>query len=595
MAAMVFLPTVFGTLHRYGCFDLLVAVWLLLVAWAVSSFVGAPLEHPRAWLNLCLWGVLAMVLLQVLPMPLVDGVGRTPAIGPLAGVMTDQTIEAGPARNIALPVGRYSLRTAATVGTVVILAGASGLYWLTASAVTGRRRLRWTTWAVLAGAALLAYSGVLADFDSTSRSAEGVARLRGPVTVLGGDSLVPALLAALPLTLAVVLRTLGRMPRRAPHQRESRWGWLNRVAFIGPFVALPLTAVIAAALGMSNVPRPILAVCVTLSAGFVLVGYLLAGPGPKEQRRAVLIALALAVLVLASVWVGSEAGRERQPAAGAAGRIAALIDAMPTERTLFGIGAGGISPRAVFGLPGWPAAPGDDRDTDGYLVLWAELGCVGIGLVALTVVAAALFMVRTWRRSRGPWPRTAAMVGLGALAANLVYFRDDAVALLVPNLLVLAAVFGVVAAWAGQGTLWRSSPMWPRGRSSWPLFAGALGLLAVLGLAENEMLSASSEAPEVSDKFLHFGTFAVLTLLLCASLARRSGGGRLAAPAALAVLAMVTMGVLLEYAQRYLTHGRAFEIDDMLASAGGSFLMGVGWWLMRRSQSPLAPGELPPA
>lgn len=594
IAVAVLAPAVFGSLHRFGSFDLLVAVWLLLTFWAISGLVGAPLRHQRTGLNLCLWGLLVLILLQVLPLPLVDGVGRTPSLGLAADILTDPTVESGAWHNRPFAVGRYSLRTSATVGVLVIAASAAGLYGLVGSTVTGRKRLRLTTWAIAGGGVLLAFLGVISDFDSTARSVSGVARLPGPIVVLGGDSLVPALLAALPLCVAAVLRTLGWMPRYKPRDRQSRWGWLNRGAFLWPAIGIVLTAIVGIALGMSNVPRPVLAIGVVLSIGFVLGGYVLAGPGRRHERRPLAIALGLAAWVLASVWCGSAVGRERQPAATADARVSALLDALPAERILFGAGAGSVSPRAVFGLPGWPAGPGDDSDADGYLLLRAELGWAGVALAVAAGVAWVFFMVRVWRRSSGPWPRTAAMVGVGAVAANLVYFATDAVALLVPNLLVLAGVLGAVTAWAGQGANWRTAKARACRRSEWPLFFGALGLLGALGLAESEMLAPGVGDPEINDKLLHFGTFAVVTLLLCSALGRHASWGRLGTAAYLAVLASAAMGVLLEYAQRCLTHGRSFEHTDMAASISGACLMGVLWWLMRRSQAPASPAELPP-
>jgi len=589
-------PTLFGNLHRFGSFDLLLAVWLLLALGMVAAFVGAPVRNPRSWSNVCLWGLLVLVLLQVLPLPLLDGVERMPpGLGPAAGALTDPGAEGGPHRNVALPVGRYSLRPSATVGVLVAAAGAAGLYWLIGSAVSGRWRLWITTWAALGGVGLLAYLGVISDFGSAARSASGGSRLVGPVTILGGDGLVPALLAGLPLCLAAVLRPLGWMPYRDARRRASPWGWMSRGTFVWPVIGLVVTAMVAVALGMSNVPRLLLVVCVLVSIGFVLGGYVWAGPVSRQRRRTVVTALALAAWVLGATWFGSEVGRERRPAASADIQVASLVAAVPAERAVFGAGAGSISPRLAFGLPGWPAGHGDDSDTDGYLVLRAELGWAGLGLGLAAAVTWALFMLRVWHRSRGPWPRLAAAVGLGAMAANLLYFRTDAVAILVPNLLALACVCGVVAAWAGQGSHWRTARGWAAGRFRWPLFFGALGMLAALGLAENEMLSSGDMAPEVSDRILHFGTFGVLTLILASALDQVRVFRHFGIGTILAVLLTGALGVGLEYAQRYLTYGRSFEFGDMAASAAGSVLMGLVWWLMRRSQAPPAPAALPPA
>jgi len=589
-------PTLFGSLHRFGSFDLLLAVWFLLALGVVVAIVGLPLRSPRSWSNLCLWAMLILVLFQVLPLPLVDGVGRTPAgLGPAAAALTDPGLDGGAHGHGTLPVGRYSLRASATVGVLVAIGSAAGLYWLIGAAVSGRRRLWLTTGAAIGGMAMLAYLGIIADSGSAAQSVSGPARLVGPVTVLGGDSLVPALLAVLPLCLAAVLRTLGWMPHREHRRRALPWGWMTRGTFIWPVIGLVVTAMVAVALGMSNAPRRLLAVCAILSICLVLGGYVWAGPVLRQRRRVVLTALALAAWVLGAVWLGSEIGRRHQPAASADAAVESLLAALPAERAAFGAGAGSISPRLTFGLPGWPAGPGDDCDTDGYLVIRAELGWAGLGLCLAAAATWALFMIRVWRRSQGPWPKMAAAAGLGALAANLLYLRTDAAALLVPNLLALACVFGVVAAWAGQGGTWRPGRRWNTGRFRGPLFVGAIGTLAALGLAESEMLSSSEMAPEISDKFMHFATFAVLTLVLASALDRVGALRRLGASTFLAILATASLGVALEYAQRYLTYGRFFELGDMAASVSGSVLMGAVWWLMSRTDAPAEAAAPPPA
>ena len=214
-AALVLAPTVFGNLHRFGSFELLFVGCLLAGIWVVSSLVGVPLTYPRAWANLFLLGLLAVVFLQVIPLPFMNRIEGELLSGPASVVLTDQAPGPPPDhRLIMLPVGRYSLRPAATLGLLSLVSAAAALYWLTASAPAGRKALRWTTWAAILGPGLLAFWAVVWDFGAPVNLPEGVSSLTGPVLILGGDSFVPALLTGLPLALATALRLIGWMPRR---------------------------------------------------------------------------------------------------------------------------------------------------------------------------------------------------------------------------------------------------------------------------------------------------------------------------------------------------------------------------------------------
>ena len=583
-AAVVLLPTVFADLHRFGGFHLLFVVCLLHAFWVVSGLVGTPLWHLRSRANLFVWALLGLVLMQAVPVPLGDVVsGTDPPLGASAGMLVEpRPLRAG--GGTALSVVRFARRPSATVGVLVLAISVAGLYWLVASASAGRKGLRRTTWAAVVGFGLLALWMVMAGLGAPV-AAEGAARRVGPALILGGDSLVPALLAALPLCLLVVLRPLGWMPRRPPLRRESRWGWLGRAPAVWMAIGLLLTGLVAAALGLSNVPRHVLMVCVLLAIGFVLVGYVVAGPRRHRQRRPVRIALALALWVMVMVGVGSAVGNHRVGATRADERLDLLVAPLAADRAAFGLGAGSVSSRAIFGKAGWPVTEGDDADTDGFRVLRAELGWVGLALVLATVVAVGVRLVVSWRRGKGPWSRTAIMVGLGALAANLLYFRFDAAALLAPNLLVLACVLGVVTAWAGHGAGWRPQRARELGESRWPLVVGAVGLLAAVGLAESEMLSAVAPGAEFGDKFLHFGTSAVISLLLCYTLGPQPTTHYLKTRIFLAVLGTAALGVLVEVGQGLLTVGRQFEAFDILANSLGAGAMGLLWWLVRVGQT----------
>lgn len=583
-AAVVLLPTVFANLHRFGGFHLLFLVCLLCAFWVVSGMLGVPLWHLRSWANLFVWALLGLLLVQVAPVPLGHAVDDAdPPLGTSAGILVEPRLRPAGVAGTAPAVARYARRPAAAVGVLMLATAVAGLYWLVASAAVGRKGLRPTTWAAVVGLGLLALWMAMSGISSPVR-AEGAARRVGPALILGGDSLVPALLAALPLCLLVVLRPLGWMPRWHHLRRESRWGWLDRASTVWAAIGLLLTGLVAAALGLCNVPRHILVVCVLLSIGFVLVGYAMAGPGRHRQRRPVRIALALALWVVLMVGVGSAVGNKRLGATHADDRLDRLVGALPADRAVFGLGAGSVSPRAIFGNAGWPTTDGDDADTDGFLVLRAELGWAGLLLVLAAVVALGVRLVASWRRERGPWSRTAILVGLGALAANLLYFRLDAVALLAPNLLALACVLAVVTAWAGHGAEWRPRRARELGESRWPLVVGAVGLLGAVGLAENEMLSSAATGAELGDKFLHFGTFGVISLLLCYALGPQPTTHYLKTRIFLAVLGTAALGCLVEFGQMVLTAGREFEGLDILANVLGAGAMGLLWWVVRVGQ-----------
>jgi hypothetical protein len=169
--------------------------------------------------------------------------------------------------------------------------------------------------------------------------------------------------------------------------------------------------------------------------------------------------------------------------------------------------------------------------------------------------------------------------------ANLVYFRHDAAALLAPNLLVLAASLGIVAAWAGHGARWRPDHRAGEvGRAHWPMVGATLGLMAALGIAEGNMISSATGGADVDLKLVHFGAFAFVCLLLCRALGPWPTVHRLKTQVFVAVTGASLMGVAVEFGQRHMTESRSFEYTDMLINAGGALLVGLAWWVMRRSQ-----------
>ncbi len=596
-AVLLLVPTLFGGLHRFGGFDLLFLVCLLHALWVVCAVLGSTLWHLKSWANVVAWCLLGLLLLQTLPLPLAGVLTEAdPPVGVASGVLIEAPPGSDPRgirmdrRLEAAPVlVRYSRRPGPSTGVLMAVAAAAGLYWLVASALPGRKSARWITWSAVLGVGALAYWVVVARIGSI-RPPPGLSRLVGPVLVLGGDSLAPALLAALPVSLLVVIRLLGWLPRRDPARRESRWGWLDRAGTVRIGIGLALTGLVATGLGLCHVPRHVLAVCVVLAVGFVLAGYVVVGPTDLGLRRPVGLALGLGLWVALGLWVGTLLAGPTLPEGRADASLEALLDSVPVHRRVLGLGAGAVSPRAAFGRAGWPAAVGEDVDTDGFLLLRAEVGWAGLVLVLAGAVAfGSRTLAALWRR-RGPWSRMAVLAGFGMLSANLLYFRFDASVLLVPNLLALATVLGVVAAWTAHGAHWHPDRRAELGESRWPLVIAAVGLLGALGLAESRMLEVGG--PGISaDKVLHLGTFAVVSLLLCYALGPTPSTHYLKTRLLLALVATGGLGALLECGQWLLTEGRAFEWLDMAANGFGAGLMVLLWWVVRRGQAAPVEGE----
>ena len=577
-AGLALAPTLFADHHRFGGFELLFLVCLLHAFWVLTGVLGASLTHLKTWANLFVWAGLALLLLQTFPLPL-RGLGAR--ADPSTAQALDLLIEPGRGadREVGPYLVRYACRPRAATGVLMLAAGAAGLYWLVSSAAPGRKGARRLTWAVVVGLGLLAYWTVVVTFGPARAPPRA-----GPILLLGGDSLVPALLAALPASLLVVLRHLGWMPRRRPERRASRWGWLDRAATVRTNIALAVTAGVAVALGAADVPPLVLTLCAGLAVAVVLGGYVLLGPATLGLRRPVTVALGLALWVAAGLWVGTLAAGPPEQAVETDAALEALLESAPAHRAAFGLGAGALSPRATFGRPGPPVTAGGDVDTSGFLLLRAEVGWVGLALVLLAAGAFAFRVLRGCRRDRGPWPKTAAFVGLAALAANLLYFGFDASAVLVPNVLALAGVLGLVAAWTGHGARWHAGRARERAESRWPLVFAAVGLLGALGLAESEMLDVGGGAFD-SDKVLHFGTFAVVSLLLCYALGPKPTTHYLKSRLLLAVVVTAGLGALMELGQATLTAGRSPEWLDMAANALGAVTIAALWYVVRRGQA----------
>jgi hypothetical protein len=356
-----------------------------------------------------------------------------------------------------------------------------------------------------------------------------------------------------------------------------------RPAFLRSLLAVVLVGIVAIGLGASNVPWRLVLASVVVSLVLLLVGPFLTGAAEgKSRARAAGLVLALAVWTALGVGLGGLLAGGKQPASGINAKLAVLDGAMPRSRVPFGLGAGSISPVATFGSPLRPGSASEDEDTSGYRVLWTEIGAGGVLLVAACGLAMVLSKVRAMRQSRGPWTALAPPMAVGALAANALYFAFDASALLVPNLLVLAAVLGTATAWQGHAVVWRPERAHRLGLAHWGFVLGSVGVLAALGVAESEMVMGMG--PEIQDKVLHCVAFALLSGLLCYALGPEPSLRYLKGRVVVAILVSAAMGVALEYAQAGLTGTRSFEVTDMFSDGTGALLVGVGWWIFRRGQ-----------
>ena len=590
VACLALAPTVFGDLHRYGSTGLLLLIGLVVGYWVVSSLWGPPLRYVRSAANLALWLLLLLVLFQVLPLPRGGPIGDT--IRGL-GLPTDLLVNGGfesPHRHRVLPVDHYSLRPDSTLGVLLAALSAASLYWAVASSVLGRKAILRLMWAALVGIALLALWTVLACARPDGSPADGIFRRLPGVPVWGGDSLVPSLLAGLPLGVVLVLRPLGRMPRRTAGPRQTRWGWLLRPAFAWAMVAMLLLAGIAVALGMSHASPAVMLAAALVSITFVFLYYIHARlfRGVSAARAGALV-LGLTVWIAGGLAAGAALRSPAPPEVSVSGRMKALADAVPWPRSLFGIGAGGISPREASGPPAGSGAPGPSHRAGGWGLLKAEIGSAGLLLAALAAAALAWSIVRSGRKVRSAWPRLAIGVGLGVLAANALYFAYDASALLVPNLLVLAAVLGAVTAWRTHAVHWHPDQAADLSLAHWPMVGGALVLLAAMGVADSDMVSKMG--PEPWDKAMHFGGFGLLTLVLAYALGPSVTRRLLKTRILAAWVVSVGLGIGLEYAQRYFAIGRSFDTEDMLADALGATTMALAWWIFRRGQASAPPPE----
>ncbi|MGB2967006.1 MAG: VanZ family protein, partial [Phycisphaerae bacterium] len=137
-------------------------------------------------------------------------------------------------------------------------------------------------------------------------------------------------------------------------------------------------------------------------------------------------------------------------------------------------------------------------------------------------------------------------------------------------------------AWSAHGLAWRPERSRQLAPAHWPFVVGAVGLVGLIGVAEQDMLGAA--APQVSDKILHFGTFGVISLLVCYALGPQPATRWLRTRILLAVAGAAALGILVEYGQVFLASTRQFESLDIVANVLGASLMGLVWWVLTRAR-----------
>lgn len=108
-------------------------------------------------------------------------------------------------------------------------------------------------------------------------------------------------------------------------------------------------------------------------------------------------------------------------------------------------------------------------------------------------------------------------------------------------------------------------------------------LIAVLLLLPGQDLPTASFLDEIYfDKWVHVGLFGMLTILFAYPFLKVE---KLTGKLLLLITALcIVYGILMEYAQKYFTTDRAFDISDMIADACGcigAFLF-IIWFKKRR-------------
>jgi VanZ family protein len=576
LAYLLLAPTVNGHFHRYGDIGLLGTVGQLMGLWIIVSLAGSPPRYVRSAANLGIWLLLGLLLLHVVPWPSVGPAAEgLEVLGEWRRLLLDYGLAGRPAGSWA---GRYSLIPGASVGVLLLAASAAGTYWLVASGPSNRKATYRATWATALGLALVAGWSLAGLAASAGGNANRSGRALLPV--LGGDSFVPALLAGVPLACVLVLRPMDRVGRLSQRARETGLAGIVRPGPVWGGIAGLVAGLIAAALGASHVPIGLGLGCLALAVTMPLAAYVV-GRRRQGMPTRLIVAAGLALGLAAAYACGRFFVAERPMVAADTTDLLGL--GLDGARRWLGCGAGCLSPGLTFGWPGPAALGGRDGDTGGYALLAVEIGIVGLALALASVALLAGALAKGVVRGRSPWTRLAPAAGLGALAANALYFGFDASAVLAPNLMALAMVLGVAMAWDLHGARRGPDPARRLGEAHWPFVVGAVGMAGALGLAESAMLPPTGGI-SIGDKLMHFGTFGAICLLLCYALGPQPRKRWLKGRIFLAVAAATGLGAAIEAGQLLLTTDRSFEWLDMTANTLGAVLVGVFWWVLRRGQ-----------
>lgn len=120
---------------------------------------------------------------------------------------------------------------------------------------------------------------------------------------------------------------------------------------------------------------------------------------------------------------------------------------------------------------------------------------------------------------------------------------------------------------------------------SWLPTLLTLGLILWLTLSPDPTGSQLPTFPG-ADKIVHALMFGFLATVLMFDWQRLHAWHPLKAPAIWALAAISALvGVAVEFAQRAMDMGRAFEWTDMIADAAGAFLAAAAWMLLQKRWS----------
>lgn len=117
-----------------------------------------------------------------------------------------------------------------------------------------------------------------------------------------------------------------------------------------------------------------------------------------------------------------------------------------------------------------------------------------------------------------------------------------------------------------------------------PFLLSGVTFVAILWLTLSPRPFGSLETPLFpgADKIVHALMFGFLTLMLALDTYRKGKFHPLSPSLpTLFALASTILGILIEYLQKWLNSGRAFEYSDMVADGCGAFLSAALWLVLQ--------------